>query len=197
VIPLMFQERMRRVEDELGGRWVEGWVVARGFEGREGRGGVERRRRLRGGGEREDERSCKFISGCGRWCATPALSARATKVKISSKKWGPTSPRFPLRPSRCLLQGPPHHHPNNLSRVPKRTPHPQLYRLNSLQAQEFHFTCYSLLTGYWKPWPLHAQSVILPIPISASNATQALTARPSARRLIGRATSYFVLKSSQ
>jgi len=113
VMPLMFQERMRRVEDELGGRWVEGWVVARGFEGREGRGGVERRR-VRGGGEREDERSCKFISGCGRWCATPALSARATKVKISSKKWGPTSPRFPLRPSRCLLQGPPHHHPNNL-----------------------------------------------------------------------------------
>ncbi len=62
VMPLMFQERMRRVEGGLGGRWVEGWVVARGFEGREGRGGVERRRRLRGGGEREGERSCEDIS---------------------------------------------------------------------------------------------------------------------------------------
>ncbi len=44
-------------------------------------------------------------------CATPALSARATKVlERSPAKSGAPSPRFPPRPSRCLLQGPPHHY---------------------------------------------------------------------------------------
>lgn len=55
-MPLMFQERMRRADGALGARWGEGGVAERGFVAREDLGEVDRRRRLRGGGEREGER---------------------------------------------------------------------------------------------------------------------------------------------